>query len=121
MSFSSDSDGKLFSSSIIDDSHFSDNCYSTISVDDVSTPPHDDANELLVWGIDPRDERRLGGAPGGGNCHSPGVIFDRSGDTHSLEGRANFSCPAEDSRPIPKGRSIAHHSINNGKAVFSSF
>ena len=39
----------------------------------------------------------------GGDYHNLGEIFDGSPDTDAFEGRADVSCPADDSRLIPKG------------------
>ena len=38
-----------------------------------------------------------------------------------LEGTADYSCPVDDPRTIPKGRLIAHLAMKEGKAVYTSF
>ncbi len=122
MSMGADCEDEALQASNFDDSEksdfFSDDEYSTISVNDDPDPPDDD-NE----GADPLEtvacaQSRVGELPEGADL---GVFIDGSPDANAFEGRADFSCPADNPRSIPKGRSIAHHSITDGKAVFLSF
>ena len=97
---------------------FSEDEYSTISMSGDPDSPDDD-NE----GADPLEtvacaQSRVGELPEGADL---GVFIDSSHNADAFEGRADFSCPADNPRSIPKCRSIAHHSITDGNAVFLSF
>jgi hypothetical protein len=90
----------------------SDNNYSTISIVDHSELHDNDDNKSHPAGVKAGREICLGLEASGGGT---------SGDIIEGEGGADYSCPSDDHRPIPKGRSIAHQCIKDGMAMYMSF
>jgi len=118
LNFESDVLGASFSDDD-DISEASDNHMSTISIDNSAeheTDGDDDqAIEMNPAGIAAGVEINLGfKAPGDG-------FLEGSPATDGLEeGTADYACPADDPRAIPKGRLIAHLTMKDGKAVYMS-
>jgi hypothetical protein len=99
-------------SSFSDDDEISDaslgNNYSTISIINDSAVPGNDVDELHPTGIEADGEMDLGlEASGGGSHHDSGEIIEG-------EGGADYLCPSDNTRLIPKSRSIAHLCIKDG-------
>jgi hypothetical protein len=107
-------EASLFSFSVDDEiSHApSDNNYLTISIVDHSEVHEDDDNKSPPAGVVAGREICLGLEASGGGT---------SGDIIKGEGGADYSCPSNDHRPIPKGRSIAHLCIKVGMAMYMLF
>jgi len=107
--FSLNSESDVSGASFSDDddiSEASDNHMSTISMDNSARHETDGDDDQAIAmnpaGIETGVEIGLG-------FESPGDGFlEGSPATDGLAGTADYTCPADDPRAIPKGRSIAH-------------
>ena len=120
--FSLNSESDVSGASFSDDddiSEASDNHMSTISIDNSARHETDGDDDQAIAmnpaGIETGVEIGLGfEAPGDG-------FLEGSPATDGLAGTADYTCPADDPRAIPKGRSIAHLAMKDEKAVYMSF
>jgi len=120
--FSLNSESDVSGASFSDDddiSEASDNHMSTISIDNSARHETDGDDDQAIAmnpaGIETGVEIGLG-------FESPGDGFlEGSPATDGLAGTADYTCPADDPRAIPKGRSIAHLAMKDEKAVYMSF
>jgi len=103
--------------------------------DDISEAPDDHMSRISIDNsagheTDGDDDQAIAMNPAGIEAgveidlgfEAPGDGFlEGSPATDGLEGTADYSCPLDDPRAIPKGRSIAHLSMKDGKAAYMSF